>query len=397
MDNTDTPRIEATSDKAERPNCRVVRGGGQDRRRGGPPTWAEMMPHIGPFGPPPPFVYGPSEFGPPFMHRPMHYPWDGQLPPMNGPTQFGPSNSPWGGARLRTMPGPSAFRPRSTAWPWGARPSGSDDATDTESDEQHARKYIAENVGKEAHEKQDGVGDDKSDQHRQPCPRGDIFRRHGMRGTPRHGHGHGRIRNPYGMHRRSHRGFGAQSHCPPWSTGPGECHQPGYPTGWDEFPFPPPFFGPTPWDGAGDANDDPENDTQKQDGGEQPPEAPNRFSSHVSRQRRMDRPCVRPGQKYCDKRDKLLSMLSWKRDTLKYKLQRIESLIERMQPSDDETQETTTMTTEVDASRQQASSMDVTPQEGATIDVTPQEGATIDVDADNEWEVIADNDKFKRK
>ena len=402
MDNTDKPRIDATSDKAERPNGRGVRGGGQDRRRGEPPTWAEMMPHIGPFGPPPPFMYGPSEFGPPFMHRPMHYPWDGQLPPMNGPSQFGPSNPPWGGARLRTMPGPSAFGPRSTAWPWGPRPSGSDDATDTESDEQHAGKDSAENVGKEALEKQDGVGEDKPDQHGMSCLRGDRFRRHGMRGSPRHGHGrghgHGRkvSRNSYGIHRRSHRGFGAHSHGAPWSTGPGECHH-GHPTGWGEFIFPPPFFGPFPWDGAGDANDDPENDSQKQDGGEQTREAPGRFSSLVSQPRRMNRPCVRPGQKYCDKRDKLLSMLSWKRDTLKYKLQRIESLIERMQPNDDETQETTTMTTKVDASRQQASSMDVTPQEGATIDVTPQDGATIDVDADKEWEVIADKYKFKRK
>ena len=190
----------------------------------------------------------------------------------------------------------------------------------------------------------------------------------------------GRRRNPYGMHRRCHLGFGAHSH------GPGECHQPGYTTGWDEFPFPPSFFGPTSWDCTGGANDDTENDTQKQDVGAQTREAPGRFSWYVSRQRRLDRPCVRPGQTYCDKRHKLLSMLSWKRDTLKYKLQRIESCIERMQPSDDETKETTTMTTEVDASRQRTndrtSSMDVTPQEGATIDVTPQEGATIDVDAD---------------
>ena len=290
------------------------------------------------------------------------------------------------------MPGPSPFGPRSTAWPWGTRPRGPDDATDTESDDQHAGKDSAENVGKEANEKQDGVGDDKPDHHRPSCPCGDIFRRDGMIGSPHHGRGHchGRRRNPYGMHRRCHRGFGAHSHGPPWSTGPGEYHQPGYLTGWGEFPFPPPFFGPSPWDCAGDANDDPENDAQKQDVGAQTRKAPSRFS-FVSRQRRMDRPCVRPGQKHCDKRDKLLSMLSWKRDTLKYKLQRIESFIERMQPSDDETQESTTMTTEVDASRQQASSIDVTPQEGATIDVTPQEGATIDVDADNAWEVIAEN------
>ena len=364
---------DATSDRPG-PSGRGGRGGGQNRRRGGPPNWAEMMPHI---GPPPPFMYGPSEFGPPSMHRPMHSPWD-ELPPMNGPSQFGPFNSSWGGARLRTMPGPSAFGPMS--WPWGSptRPRGTDDATDTESDDQHAGKDSAENVGKETHEKQDGACDEKADQH------GAIFRHHGMRGSPRHGHGrghcHGRRRNPCGMHRRCHLGFGAHSH------GPGECHQPGYPTGWGEFLFPPPFFGPSPWDCAVDANDDPENDNQKQDAGAQTREAPGRFSWYVSRRRRMDRPnCVRPGQKYCDKRHKLLSMLSWKRDTLKYKLQRIESCIERMQhPSDDETQETTTMTTEVDASRQQASSMDVTPQEGATIDVTPQEGATIDVDADNE-------------
>ena len=270
----------------------------------------------------------------------------------------------------------------------------------TESDDQHVGKDSAENVGKEANEKQDGVCDDKPDQHRPSCPCVDRFRHHGMRGSPRHGHGrghchgHGRRHKPSGMHRRCHRGFGAHSYGPPWSTGPGEYHQPGYPTGWGEFPFPPPFFGPSPWDCTGDANDDPENDAQKQDAGTQTREAPGRFSSLVSRRRRMDRPCVRPGQKHCDKRDKLLSMLSWKRGTLKYKLQRIESFIERIHPSDDETQETMTMTTEVDASRQQASSMDVTPQEGATIDVTPQEGATIDatpqegatidVDADNE-------------
>ena len=64
-----------------------------------------------------------------------------------------------------------------------------------------------------------------------------------------------------------------------------------------------------------------------------------RFSSLVSRQRRMVRPCMRPGQKYCNKRDKLLSMLSWKRDTLKFKIQRIESPIELMQPNEDETQD----------------------------------------------------------
>ena len=385
MNNTNPPiDVEAASDRPGRPSGRGVRAGGQNRRRGGPPTWAEIMPHIGPFGPP--LMYGPFEFGPPFMHRPMHSPWGRQLPTMNG--HFGPSNSSSGGARQRTMPGPSPVGPM--AWPCGTsptRPRGPYDATDTESDDQHAGKDSAENVGKEANETQDGVCDDKPDQHRPSCPCGDRFRRDGMRGSPHHGrghcHGHGRRRNPYGMHRRCHRGFGAHSHDPPWSTGPSEYHQPGYPTGWGEFPFPPPFFGPSPWDCARDANDDPENDAQKQDVGAQTREAPGRFSSLVSRRRRVDRPCVRPGHKYCDKRSKLLSMLSWKRDTLKYKLQRMESFIERMQPSDDETQETTTMTTEVDASRQQASSMDVTPQEGASIDVTTQEGATIDVDADN--------------
>ena len=372
MDNPKS-RIDATSDTVGRPSGRDASGGGQNRRRGGPLTWTEMMPHI---GPPPPFMYGPSAFGPPFTHRPMHFPGDGELPPMHGPSQYGPFNSSWSG-RIRTMPGPSAFGPK--AWLWDARLRGADDATDTESDDQHAGKDSAANVGKESHEKQDGACDDKPDQHHPSCPHGDRFRRHGMRGSSRHAHG--RRRNPYGMHGRYHRGFKANSHCPPWSTGPGECHQPGHPTGWGEFPFPPLFFGPSPWDCAEDGNDDPENDDRKQDAAAQTRDAPGRFSSLVLRQRRMVRPCVRPGQKYCDKRDKLLSMLSWKRDTLKYKLQRIESLIERMQPSDDETQETTTMTTEVDASRQQASS----------IDVTPEEGATIDVDGDNEWEVIADN------
>ena len=302
MNNTNPPiDAEAASDRPGRPSGHHgVRGGGQDRRCGGPPTWAEIMPHIGPFGPP--LMYGSSEFLPPFMHRPMHSPWDRQLPPMNGPSQFGSFNSSWRGG-LRTIPGPSTFGP--TAWPWCTRPRGAEDATDTESDDQHAGKDSAEDVGKEAHEKQDGASDENADQH------GDRLRHHGMRGSQRHGHG--RRRNPYGMHRRCHRWFGAHSHGPPWSTGPGECHQPGYPTGWGEFPLPPPFFDPSPWDCTGGANDDPENDTQKQDVGAQTRKVPGRLSSFVSRQRRMNRPCVRLGQKHCDTRDKLLSMLSWKR------------------------------------------------------------------------------------
>ena len=59
-----------------------------------------------------------------------------------------------------------------TAWPWGTRHRGADDATYTESDDQHAGNDSAQNVGKEAHEKQDGVEYEKP-----------------MRGSPRHGHG----------------------------------------------------------------------------------------------------------------------------------------------------------------------------------------------------------------
>ena len=70
-------------------------------------------------------------------------------------------------------------------------------------------------------------------------------------------------------------------------------------------------------------------------------------------------------------------------------LQRIESHIERIRPSEDETKE---MTTGDDAGPEQASSMHRAPEAASSMDTNSGERLAKKTGAERRWEVIADSE-----
>ena len=83
-----------------------------------------------------------------------------------------------------------------------------------------------------------------------------------------------------------------------------------------------------------------------------------------------------------------MSMLSWKHKVLKEKLRRIESHLERLRPSENETKETTTGD---DAGPEQASSMQRARAAASPMDTNPEEASAKETGAERGWEVIADS------
>ena len=370
----------ATDDEAGRPDCRGARQGGQRgsscgrHGRSGPPHWVGMMSYIDP-------LCGPS-WGPPREPRsgqpcrsacgpscgPRCGPRCGQpvgLPFMYGPSGFGPSQCPWI-AGPSFMHGPPAYGPMTC--PWGTRPVCAAKLVDDEGDEEHAGKENAKDAGKETHDPQqqeDGTSGEKSGRQRQSCPCPRL--RHGNVDCRRH--------DPCPMYRRCRRGFGARSHCPPWATVPGDCCQPGARIGWGKCPYPPPFFCPDASDSAGESNSDPENDNQKQT-----PDTCCLFSQGSGDRWRQRCHGNGRGWRCGPPRNKLYQMLSWKRKVLKEKLQRIESHLERLRPSEDEAK------MGEDVGPEQALSISQAPEAASSMDSHVEDGA------ERGWEVIADSE-----
>ena len=359
----------ATDDEAGRPDRRGARQGGHRGsscgRHGcsGPPHWVGMMSYIeAPCGPSwtPPCDSscgrrcGPR-YGPPFMY---------------GPFGFGPSQYPWN-AGPSLMQGPPAYGPMQC--PWGTRPAWAAELVDNDSEEEHAGKVNAQDAGKEMHDphkQEDVAGGEKSGR----CPWVDRMRRRRLR----HGNVDCRRHDPCPMYRRCRRGFGARSHCPPWAIVPGDCCQSGAQMGWGKCPYPPPFFCPDASDSAGESNSDPESDNQK--------ETQNTccLFSQGSGDRWRQR-CHGNGRGWrCGPpRNKLYQMLSWKRKVLKEKLQRIESHLERLRPSEDEARETTMSE---DVGPEQASSTSQAREAASSMDTHVEDRA------ERGWEVIADSE-----
>ena len=374
----------ATDDEARRPDRRGARQGGQRgsscgrHGRSGPPPWVGMMSYNDPswgssWGPPcEPHngqpcrsACGPScgrrcgprcrqPTGPPFMY---------------GPSGFGPGQCPWS-AGPSFMQGPPIYGPMTC--PWGSRLS---ELVDDDSEEEHAGKDDAKDAGKETHgpqKQEDGAGGEKSGQQCPRCPWVDRMRRRRLR----HGNVDCRRHDPRPMYRRCRRGFGARSHCPPWATVPGDCCQPGARMGWGKCQYPPPFFCPDASDSAGESNSDPENDYQEEDGARETHEP----SRPISQRPLGFGDCWRQrchgngrGWRCGPPRNKLYQMLSWKRKILKEKLHRIESHLERLRPSEDEAKEATM-------------SEDVGPEQASSMDTNVEDRA------ERGWEVIADSE-----
>ena len=362
-----------TADEAGRPDCRGARQGGQRgsscgrHGRSGPPHWVGMMSHMeAPCGP---SWTSPCEsscgrrcgprYGPSFMC---------------GPSGFGPIQCPWS-AGPSFMHGPPTYGPMTC--PRAMRPAWAAEMVDDDSEEEHAGKQNAKDAGKEMHDPQqqeDGAGGEKSGQQRPRYPWVDRMRRRRLR----HGNVDCRRHDPCPMYRRSRRGFGARSHCPPWATVPGDCCQPGARMGWGKCLYPPPFFCPDASDSAGESNSDPENDNQKQT-----PDTYCPFSQGSGDRWRQRCHGNERGWRCGPPRNKLYQMLSWKRKVLKEKLQRIESHLERLRPSEDEAKEATMGE---DVGPEQASSMDQAPEAASSMDTHEEERA------ERGWEVIADSE-----
>ena len=81
-------------------------------------------------------------------------------------------------------------------------------------------------------------------------------------------------------------------------------------------------------------------------------------------------------------------MLSWKRKVLKEKLQRIESHLERLRPSEDEAKEATTGP---EAGPEQASRMSSVPEAASPMDTHVGETGER-IPGERGWEVIADSE-----
>ena len=330
----DTREEAATDEEAGRTDRSGARQGGQTGsscgRQGhsGPPHWVGMMSQMGPpCGP----SCGPScgrrcgprcgqPTGPPFMY---------------GPSGFGLGQCPWN-TGPSFMQGPPTYGPMTC--PWGTRPAWAAEFVDDDSEEEHAGKENAKDAGKEMHDThkpEDVAGEEKSGQQCARCPLVDRMRCRRVR----HGNVDCRRHDPCPMYRRCRRGFGARSHCPPCATVPGDCCQPDAQMGWGKCPYPPPFFCPDASDSAGESNSDPENDNQKEDGARETHEASRPFYQGPLRFGDCWRQgCHGNGRGWrCGPpRNKLYQMLSWKRKVLKEKLQRIESHLERLRPSEDE-------------------------------------------------------------
>ncbi|KAK2182235.1 hypothetical protein NP493_362g02025 [Ridgeia piscesae] len=397
----------ATDDEAGRPDCRGASQGGQRGSscgrygRSGPPHWVGMMSYIDPpwgssWGPPcepcsgqpcrP--SYGPScgrrcgprcgqPNGPPFMYGPSGYrhsqcPWSAGPSFMHGPPAHGPMACPWS-AGPSFMHGPPANGPMACSW--GTHPQWAAELIDDEGDEEHAGKENAKDAGKETpdpEKREDGAGEEKSGQQCTRCPWVDRMRPRRLR----HGNVDCRRHDPCPMYRRCRRGFGARSHCHRWATVPGDCCQPGARMGWGKCPYPPPFFCPDASDSAGESNSDPENDNQKQT-----PDIYIYISSRPFYQGPLRfGDCWRQGchgngrgWRCGPPRNKLYQMLSWKRKVLKEKLQRIESHLERLRPSEDGAKEATM-------------SEDLGPEQALSMDTYVEDRA------ERGWEVIADSE-----
>ena len=377
-------REEATTDdEAGRPDCRGARQGGQRgsscgrHARSGPPHWVGMTSPMGPpsgpsWGPPSGLpcgrqcgprgaqIGGPSwapPCGPPFLNGPNTVGFPDCLYDirtfMYGPTGCGPMR--W-----------STFGPMTRFW--GVSPPCADETVDTESDEEHAGKNNGENVSQVSQDDMRVTSEEKTEQQR---PWVDRMRRRRLR----HGNVDCRRHDPCPMYRRCRRGFGARSHCPPWATDPGDCCQPGARMKWGTYPYPPPFFCQDACDNAGESTSDPENDNQKEDGARETQDASRPLSQGPSGSRdRWRQRCHGNGRGWCcgPPRNKLYQMLSWKRKVLKGKLQRIESHLERLRPSEDEAKEATMGE---DVCPEQASSMSQAREAASSMDTHVEERA----------------------
>ena len=344
-----------------------------------------------PFGPPGGHQFGPSfgpseriwgGRGPSFMNCPTDYacPWDRGTPPMN-------DFCPWGNITgSSSMHGPPTFGPM--VCPWDAIIPCDDEPADGESDEGAAGKENAGDAGKEnagdagkenaentgkdelnPPKQKDGARAEKSERPRRMCPWSEGMRRRRIRCSSRHGNNSCRRQDPFSMCRRCRRGPWAQSRYAPWAAFSGDCCQQAAPTGWKECPYPCSYW-------SGESNTDPDTDNQKQDGDQPTPKECCRFYKGAPWFGRHGGCSSGRRWQGGPSRNNIYKMLSRRRNMLKEKLQRVESMLGNMQPSEEEAKKTTV-------------GGDGNPQPAAA---QMETGKTRKTNTDREWEMIADSE-----
>ena len=211
---------------------------------------------------------------------------------------------------------------------------------------------------------------------RRMCPWSDGMRRRGMRCSSRHANTSCRRDDTFSMYRRCRRGPWSQSRYAPWAAFSGDCCQQAAPTGWGECQYPSPFFAPFACNWSGESNADPDTGHQKQDGDQPTPEECCQFFKGAPAWFRRHGGCC-SGRRWQGgpSRNKIYKMLTRRRNMVKEKLQRIESMLENMQPSEEEATETTV-------------GGDASPQPAAAQTETDP-GKT---NTDREWDMIADSE-----
>ena len=259
-------------------------------------------------------------------------------------------------------------------------------------------KENAENTGKDEPnppKQKDGARAETSERPRRMCPWSDGMRRRGMRCSSRHANTNCRRQDTFSMYRRCRRGPWAQSRYPPWAAFSGDCCQQAAPTGWGECQYPSPFFAPFACNWSGESN----TDNQKQDGDQPTPEECCQFFKGAPVWFRRHGGCC-SGRRWQGgpSRNKIYKMLTRRRNMVKEKLQRIESMLENMQPSEEEATETTVggdaipqpaaYQTETDPGKTMPSPQPAPSQ----METDPGQTMPRKANTDREWELIADSE-----
>ena len=227
----------------------------------------------------------------------------------------------------------------------------------------------------------DGARAVKCERPRRVCPWSDGMRRRGMRCSSRHANTSCRRDDPFSMYCRYRRGPWAQSRYAHWAAFSGDCCQQAASTGWGECPYPSPFFAPFACNWSGESNTDPDTDNQKQDGDQPTPEECCQFFKGAPVWFRRHGGCC-SGRRWQGgpSRNKIYKMLTRKRNMVKEKLQRIESMLENMQPNEEGATETTV-------------GGDASPQPAASqTETDPGQTMPRMTNTDREWEMIADSE-----